>query len=170
MLRAMRGTIAITFMACVACSGGTKAPLDPHPTDYHPVGAAAILRGTVQVQAAGFCGGAFIPNREIPKPAPAANARVTVRVGDTNSDASPVATLTTKADGTFETGLTEGTFCLVLDDKRDRPKASQYTDQSCLDAYFKQCDAVAHLPSSTPTDILHSNTCFGPCYHGPLPP
>jgi hypothetical protein len=166
----MRIPIA-ALVSMAACSGGQKAaPLDPHGSDYHPVGAAAILRGTVRIQAAGFCGGAYMPNREIPKPEPAAGAAVIVRAGDTNSDAAPITTVTTNADGTYEASLAAGTFCLVLAEKKDRPKASQYTDQACLDQYWKQCDAVVHLPSDAPADILHSNTCFGPCYHGPLPP
>jgi hypothetical protein len=170
----MRIAIAALVSMAACGGGGAKPAVDPHPDPNaggdHAGGAPAVLHGTVRTQAAGFCGGAYMPNREGPKPEPAAGAAVIIRAGATNSDAAPIATVTTKADGTYEASLSSGTFCVVLAEKKDRPKASQYTDQACLDQYWKQCDAVVHLPSDAPGDVLHVSSCFGPCYHGPLPP
>ena len=162
----MRIAIAV-LVSAAACSGGAAHT----PIEGHPVGAVPLLKGTVETQAAGWCGGARPPEEyRPPAPAPAPNAPVLVRKGGENSDSEPVASVTTDAQGAFQTALTEGTYCVILADKKDRPQAGQYTDQACLDQYWKTCDAVVTLPSTKPVGIVRAASCFGPCYHGPLPP
>jgi hypothetical protein len=162
----MRIAIAV-LVSAAACSGGAAH----EPIQGHPVGAVPILHGTVQTQAAGWCGGARPPEEyKPPAPVPAPNAPVLVRKGGENSDSDPVASLTTDANGAFQAALTEGTYCLILADKKDRPQPGPNTDAACLEQYWKQCDAVVTLPQAKPVEITHAATCFGPCYRGPLPP
>ena len=170
----MRSAIASVILAGLsACSGGAPRPAVPDNTGHgHPIGAVPLLKGTLSIQPPGWCGGARPPAEYQPPPAePAANATLIVRTGGENSDSAPVTTITTGADGSFSAALTEGTYCLVLDDKKARPAAADPNrDQACLEQHWKTCDAVVTLPASAPTEIVRSNGCFGPCYRGPMPP
>ena len=166
----MKRLFAIAFLAFAGCPGGGP---QPPPMSHHPVGASPMIHGTVKIAAAGRCGGAAPPPEYVPpQPTPAVNEKVIVRAGRENSESAPVLELATNADGVFEAPLPNGTYCVVLEDKRKAPGATpdQYTDASCLASYFKTCDAIAELPGGAPADITRSTPCFGVCYHGPMPP
>jgi hypothetical protein len=80
--------------------------------------------------------------------------------------------VTTGPDGTFMASVDPGTYCVVFADKRTAPAGAPdaNTDAACLVEQWKTCDAVAEVPTGAPADIVHYTPCFGPCYHGPLPP
>ncbi|HTJ40875.1 MAG TPA: hypothetical protein VL463_02230 [Kofleriaceae bacterium] len=167
----MKRFVAFAFLAFAGCpSSGTPPP----PMSHHPVGAAPMIHGTVKIAAADRCGGAAPPPEyKPPQPQPAVNEKVIVRAGRENSDSAPVLELATNSDGVFEAPLPDGTYCVVLADKRSAPggaKPEQHTDESCLANYFKTCDAIAEIPGGAPADITRSTPCFGVCYNGPMPP
>lgn len=129
------------------------------------------LRGVLRVAPRGHCGGAYIPNYQPPPLAPAGGVTLLVRRGDKNSERKPAAVVTTANDGTFGAELKAGRYCVVFADKRAKPrKGSKWTDLKCLVADWQRCDAVVDVPVAGAIAIDHQTSCFGPCYHGPMPP
>lgn len=120
-----------------------------------------------------YCGGAAPrPGQRTSVTGPY-RGKVLVRKGKHNSTAAPVAELQPDKDGVFvATDLPKGTYCVVFESKRDQPqgKTGMYTDAQCLENLWKTCDAVVDIPSGKPAWINRHIPCFGPCYHGPLPP
>ncbi|HTJ40874.1 MAG TPA: hypothetical protein VL463_02225 [Kofleriaceae bacterium] len=128
------------------------------------------LRGTLMVAGRPHCGGAYMPDYKAPAPTPGANVKLLVRKGDKNSERKPVE-LVTEKDGTFSAELAKGKYCVVFEDKRKKPrKGGQYADLKCLIADWSRCDAVVDVPVTDPIEVMRPATCFGPCYHGPMPP
>jgi len=133
--------------------------------------AKVALDGVVRVAPRGHCGGAYIRDYEPPEPAPAPNVTLLIRKGDKNSSDKPAAEVTTGADGAFHAELAPGRYCVVFADKRSKPrKGGQYVELKCLIADWSRCDAVTDVPSDAPLAIDRRTACFGPCYHGPMPP
>ena len=128
------------------------------------------LRGTLLIAPRGHCGGAYMPDAKAPQLAPAAGVKVLVRKGDKNSERKAIE-LVTDQDGTFSAELPKGRYCIVFEDKRKKPrKAGAYSDLKCLVSAWAHCEAVADVPVSDPIAIDRYTPCFGPCYHGPMPP
>lgn len=136
-----------------------------------PAAADPSLRGVLLFGGPGHCGGAYMPDYKMPPPAPKAGTKLLLRKGDKNSERKPAAEVTTAADGSFDADLPAGTYCVVLDGKRTKPrKGGRWADLKCLVADWQQCDAVVKAPVDKPVEITIWLRCFGPCYHGPLPP
>jgi hypothetical protein len=116
------------------------------------------------------CGGARPRDGEkLSDRAPAGKRVLLFRPGDTNDARKKTTEVTADADGRFQVDLPDGVYCVVdAAAKRAPAKAGQYQDQGCVDAYFAKCDAVVTAPASVTVELYGS--CFGPCYHGPMPP
>ena len=98
---------------------------------------------------------------------------IIVRKGSKNSRRKPVAVVRTGQHGVFSVDLKPGTYCLVQSAKKDPPKkgaGGMYTDVACLRQRWQTCDAVVEHPSNKAVGMNVFRPCFGPCYHGPMPP
>jgi hypothetical protein len=153
--------LALIVLGACALAAGAAADPSAKPT----------LAGVLRVAPRAHCGGAYIRDVQPPQLAPAPGVKLIVRKGKTNSTRRPAAEITTADDGTFRVELPRGRYCIVFEDKRDKPrKGGPYADLKCLVADWQRCDAVADVPSDPPVAIDRHLACFGPCYRGPRPP
>ena len=163
-----RAVLAVAMAGC-ASSAATQGTATGGPSA--PV---ASVHGVVQSQG-GYCGGAA-PTQEMlaaaSRPNPVASAHFLVRVGTANSASPPEAQFTTKPDGSFELAVPPGDYCIVTDAKRTLAVTpSQYADRACLEQVQRTCDATWHVPAAgLDGSVTMARSCFGPCYHGPMPP
>jgi hypothetical protein len=157
-------------------------------------GAAAKPKQTKRVagkavQVSSVCGGgaAISPDAvaRLPPPQPIAGRDFLVVAGERISAARPAARFTTRADGSFVTRLSPGTWCFFDAARRpsDDPAASASpaapvapnTVADCLAAQRQRCDLVLAVESDvTNADITLTTRCSEPwnqpCYRGPMPP
>lgn len=131
-----------------------------------------VLVGGASVKKVVTCGGAAPPPGTPYSTTSAYGGEILIREGEENSTAEPVAVVQAGAQGVFSASLPGGTYCLVEASKKDKPqgKAPMYVDPKCLEGKWKKCDAVVEHPSGKPAFIVLYRPCFGPCYHGPMPP
>jgi hypothetical protein len=131
-----------------------------------------VVHGAARITKVVRCGGMAPPPDEPYSITNPWNGEILVRKGDENSTDEPVAAIQSQGQGVFAVKLPAGTYCLVRASKKDKPsgKAPMYVDGDCLLKEWKECDAVVEHPSGEPVYLSIFEPCFGPCYHGPMPP
>ena len=135
-----------------------------------------------------YCGGARPTQEmvaELQKPKPFANLELVIRAGDRHDPEAPgIKLLKTDAQGQFETELPNGTYCIVLKEKADKPDYSKLSSEMyqvaepCNENWMKECEItfeVKDAPVSGLALTLHKRCFqvdFNPCvmYIGPMPP
>ena len=137
-----------------------------------------------------YCGGAA-PSEDILQqlatPNPKINFSLHVRPGSSNDFEAKAISAMTNEQGMANFELEAGSYCLVLDEKKDEPKAENYQaqflqiDTECLPQWGQKCElsfTVNEDGSVTPADLelklvkrCHLNT-YSPCviWDGPIPP
>lgn len=154
----------------------TFAPVRPLGSDVDPAAVGWALKGELEVQPPGMCGGARVPNNYVPPPlAPAVHVKLRVLPGDRFSNDEPTMILETGDDGSFAAELPDGIYCLARDGRGPKPTGpvDQYTDLACLVKRWETCDAVVTVPidATKPVDIDIIEPCsWSICYFGPPPP
>jgi hypothetical protein len=127
------------------------------------------ISGQAFLNRAVHCGGAAPrPGEKMTDRSAAGSRQLFIRPGNKNDVTKKATEVTTSPDGSFTVDLPDGEYCIVDLGKKDMPKGGQYTDQSCLQGWVTQCDAVVKAPGSVTVELQQG--CFGPCYRGPLPP
>ena len=154
-----------------APSSPDAAPAPAPPPDAAPavVAPSNEVHGTVALNVTTYCGGAAPrPGQQLSTRKLAAGHKLYVRAPKGRAN---LAEVTTDQSGAFAIHLEPGEYCLISAGKtEDRTQPSQYVDAACLANYRTQCDAIITVPRAEPVAVeLHSG-CFGPCYHGPMPP
>jgi hypothetical protein len=154
------------------------APAPPAPPDAAPAAppdaAPAVaapsndVHGTVALNIATHCGGAAPrPDEQMSRRQLAVGHKLYVRA----KSGKKVAEVTSDKSGAFAIHLAPGAYCLISAGKADdKTPPSQYVDAACLASYRAQCDAVFTVPRAEPVVVELYQGCFGPCYHGPMPP
>jgi len=155
--------------AVVACPRGACSAVIAPP-------GGAVVTGTIWRTRATHCGGARPrPGEPMSTRGPAASETMPIVRGNRNDTGRAEAYASTDAAGRFAVGLAAGTWCFVEQGKLAAPAPgaapSPYVDATCIADRRRTCDAVVTVPPTpAPLTIDLVVPCFGPCYHGPLPP
>jgi hypothetical protein len=95
-----------------------------------------------------------------------------VKPGHDNTGQPEAAVVKPASDGHFSLRLVPGEYCVVRESKEKMPTAGdQYNDGACLRRWQQSCDAVWKVEAKDVDGTFNiNNSCFGPCYRGPMPP
>lgn len=163
----MRAKSCALVLVSIGCGSA------PAPVANATSGQVVTVRGVAQSHGS-YCGGAP-PTKEIleevSRPRPVAG-KFLVRAGAENTGDTPVAELSTAADGSFTVALPPGDYCVVTAGKRTlHVKPDAHHDRACLERVARTCDATWHVTAAGLDGAIDLNqACFGECFNGPPPP
>jgi hypothetical protein len=155
---------------------GRNVPVSPDaapapPPDAAPAAVAPSndIHGTVALNVTTYCGGAAPrPGQQLSSRQLAVGHKLYLR---SRKGGANLAEVTSDRSGAFAITLAPGEYCLISAGKADdRTQPSEWVDAACLANYRQQCDAVFTVPRAEPVAVELYQGCFGPCYHGPMPP